>query len=132
MNESVININKREKLINKYFSMWINNSFKGIDNIFSSDIKYIESYGPKYEGIEKLKFWIREWNLRGSVLRWDIRQFFHKDNQVIVQWKFTCKMKDDDQNSTFDGISLIKFNIDNKIHYIKEYSCEIENYDPYA
>jgi len=131
MNELIININKREKLINKYFSMWVNNSFKRIEDIFSSDIQYIESYGPIYEGIDKLKYWTKEWNLKGKVLSWDIKQFFHKDNQVIVEWTFTCKMKEEDKNSCFDGMSLVIFNENNKIQFLKEYVCEIENFDPY-
>ncbi len=131
MVESIININKREKIIYKYFSMWVNKSFKTIDDIFSSNIQYIESYGPKYEGIEKLKYWTEEWNKRGTVLSWDIKQFFHKDNQLIVEWKFECKMNKDKTNRLFDGISLIIFNKNNKIEFVKEYSCELNNYDPY-
>lgn len=33
--------------------------------------------------------------------------------------------------SAYDGISFVKFNLINKIIYLKEFGCNINNYDPY-
>ena len=65
----------------------------GIDRIFSKNILYTESWGPEYRGIEKIKLWFYEWNSRADVLAWDIKQFFHKDNQTIVEWYLNLKKK---------------------------------------
>lgn len=41
-----------------------------------------------------------------KVLVWDIKQFFHKENQTIVEWYFKNKMNNGNIEE-FDGISLI-------------------------
>ena len=86
----------------------------GISDIFSNNAIYIESWGPEYHGIKKIILWFEEWNTRGTVLQWDIKQFFHKDNQTIVEWYFKNKM-DDGNVEAFDGISLIEWTPDDKI-----------------
>ena len=55
--------------------------------------------------MKKIKLWFDEWNTRGSVLQWDIKQYFHKENQTMVEWFLRTKMK----NGTiemFDGVLL--------------------------
>jgi len=73
---------------------------------FLDDVIYIESWCPKYENRQTVKHWFNEWNTRGKVLAWDIKQFFHKDNQTIVEWHFKNKMNEG-KVEEFDGISLI-------------------------
>ena len=68
----------REQKIRLWFNMWLQAKDLGIENIFSPDCTYIESWGPKYEGRAKVALWFREWNTRGRVVRWDIEQFFHR------------------------------------------------------
>lgn len=53
---------KREKIINLWFHMWLQGKDMGILDIFSSDVLYIESWGPQYRGVEKVKHWFDEWN----------------------------------------------------------------------
>ena len=60
----------------------------------------------------------------------DIKQFFHKDNQTIVEWYFKNQM-DGGQAEAFDGISLIEWTSDNKIALLKEFGCNENRYDPY-
>ena len=69
-------------------------------------------------------------NTRGKVLIWDIKQFFHKENQTIVEWYFKNKM-DNGSIEEFDGISLVEWTPDNKIKYLKEFGCNLNNYNPY-
>ena len=97
---------------------------------FSNNAIYIESWGPEYHGIKKIILWFEEWNTRGTVLQWDIKQFFHKDNQTIVEWYFKNKM-DDGNVEAFDGISLIEWTPDDKIALLKEFGCNENRYDPY-
>ena len=121
---------KREEIIRLWFKMWVTQQDLGIDDIFLDNIIYIESWCPKYENRQTVKHWFNEWNTRGKVLAWDIKQFFHKDNQTIVEWHFNCKMNEE-KVKEFDGISLIDWTVDNKIKTLKEFSCSCNNYNPY-
>lgn len=122
-------MNKREGIIKLWFDMWLQKKDLGIDKIFSDDVVYTESFGPEYHGISKIKLWFDEWNSRGTVIQWDIKQFFHKDNQTIVEWYF--KNTNSDRIEEFDGISLIVWNSSDKICKLKEFGCNVTNYDPY-
>jgi len=77
-----------------------------------------------------VKHWFNEWNSRGKVLVWDIKQYFHKDNQTIVEWYFKDRM-DTGATDEFDGVSLIEWTPDNKIKFLKEFGCNLNNYNPY-
>ena len=67
---------------------------------------------------------------RGSVIAWDIKQFFHKENQTIVEWYFKNVMDNGDIEE-FDGISLIEWSAEDQIQSLKEFGCNLHNYDPY-
>ncbi len=121
---------KKEKIIRLWFDMWLQKTDLGIINIFSEDAIYIESWGPEYKGLQKIKHWFNEWNSRGNVLQWDIKQFFHKENQTIIEWYFKNTMNNG-KIEEFDGISLIKWTRDNKICFLKEFGCNKNHYDPY-
>ncbi|MCI8665032.1 MAG: nuclear transport factor 2 family protein, partial [Hungatella sp.] len=77
-------MDKREKIIRLWFDMWLQKKDLGIEDIFSADALYIESWGPQYHGVAKVKHWFEEWNTRGNVLQWDIKQYFHKEDQTIA------------------------------------------------
>ena len=123
-------MNEREKIIRLWFDMWIKKADLGIDNIFTDDVVYTESWSPKYENRKTVKHWFDEWNERGTVLVWDIKQMIHAEDQTIVEWYFKNKM-DDGKIEAFDGISLIRWSEDNKIEYLKEFGCNCDRYDPY-
>ena len=85
----------------------------------------------KLNGLTKgTKYWFNEWNTRGKVIIWDIKQFFHKENQTVVEWYFKNEMNTGSVEE-FDGISLIEWTEDNKIKSLKEYGCNLNNYNPY-
>ena len=121
---------ERERIIRLWFDMWLKQRDLGMDTIFSEDILYTESWGPQYRGRDKLKHWFDEWNTRGMVVRWDIRGFFHKDDMTVVEWYFKNVMNNGDIEE-FEGMSLIKWTDDDKISFLKEFGCNINNYDPY-
>lgn len=123
-------MNKREEIISLWFEMWLQKKDLGIFKIFSNNTTYTESWGPRYDSSKKIKLWFDEWNNRGTVLKWDIKQFFHKENQTIVEWYFECQMEAEEATE-FDGMSLIEWTDDNKIKFLKEFGCNINNYDPY-
>lgn len=123
-------MNEKERIIRLWFSMWLQQKDLGIDDIFADDVVYIESWSPKYENRATVKHWFEEWNTRGKVLIWDIKQFFHKGNQTIVEWYFKNEMAKGNIEE-FDGMSLIVWTPDNKIKLLKEFGCNRNNYNPY-
>jgi len=123
-------MNEREKIISLWFNMWLQQEDLGIDDIFTEDVIYIESWSPKYENRATVKHWFTEWNTRGKVLVWDIRQYFHKEDQTIVEWYFKDEMNDG-KVEEFDGMSLIEWTADNRIKSLKEFGCNLNNYNPY-
>ena len=61
-------MNERERKIRLWFDMWLQQKDLGIDEIFTEDVIYIESWSPKYENRSTVKHWFKEWNTRGKVL----------------------------------------------------------------
>ena len=120
----------RERTIRLWFDMWLQKRDLGIGEIFAEDAVYIESWGPEYHGCEKIKLWFDEWNSRGTVLQWDIRQYFHKGDQTVVEWRFQCRMNDGTTDA-FDGLSLVVWAEDGRIQRLTEYGCNSDRYDPY-
>ncbi len=121
---------EREKIINLWFGMWLQQKDLGIDDIFTEDTIYTESWGPKYEDRRTVKHWFTEWNTRGKVVEWDIRQYFHSEDQTVVEWYFKAEMNDS-RVDEFDGMTLIEWTKNNKIKSLKEFGCDIDNYNPY-
>lgn len=121
----------REAQLRRWFSMWLDRQDRGIGKLFAPDAVYIESWGPEYHGVDKIKLWFDEWNSRGRVERWDIRQFFHKEEQTVVEWCFRCLMNDGAVQS-FDGLSLVRWNEAGQIYFLQEFGCNENRYDPYA
>lgn len=121
---------EREDAIRLWFAMWLQQADMGIETLFAPDIVYTESWGPQYRGADKVKLWFEEWNTRGTVLRWDIKQFFHREDQTAVEWYFECAMQGGGKGA-FDGMSLIRWTESGKIAALKEFACKIDPYDPY-
>jgi len=122
---------QREETIRRWFDMWLRGEDLGIRSIFSQDAVYIESWGPAYHGVDEICHWFAEWNTRGKVLTWEIKQFFHRDSQTVVEWFFRNRMNDG-REEAFDGLSLVKWTADGKIAFLQEFGCNRERYDPYA
>ena len=94
-------MSRREERIRLWFDMWLRKRDLGIAELFAPDAVYIESWGPRYEGAARIQLWFEEWNSRGTVLRWEIRQFFHREDQTVVEWFFKDRMNDGrDRKST--------------------------------
>jgi len=123
-------MDERENIIRLWFDMWLQKRDMGIDTIFTGDVVYVESWGPEYENRKTVKHWFEEWNTRGRVLAWDIKQFFHKGDQTVVEWYFKNRM-DSGTSEEFDGMSLIEWTPDNRIKFLKEFGCNRNRYNPY-
>ena len=121
---------QRERVIRLWFDMWLQARDLGMEEIFAPDCVYVESWGPRYVGRDKVAHWFQEWNTRGRVVRWDIRQFFHKGDQTIVEWSFRNEMNDG-RVEEFDGLSLVQWDEAGRIAFLREFGCNTRNYDPY-
>lgn len=121
---------EKEAAVRLWFDMWLRREDLGIDRIFAEDVVYTESWGPQYESREAVKHWFAEWNARGKVAVWDIKQFFHRENHTVVEWYFKDEMADG-RTEAFDGVSLITWTPGGKIKSLKEFGCNLERYDPY-
>ena len=121
---------QREQRIRLWFDMWLQARDLGMEEIFAPDCVYAESWGPRYVGRDKVAHWFQEWNTRGRVVRWDIRQFFHKGDQTIVEWSFRNEMNDG-RVEEFDGLSLVQWDEAGRIAFLREFGCNTRNYDPY-
>ena len=123
-------MNKREVVIRNCFNSWLNQDLSMFLACFSDDIHYIESYGPAYQGKKQIESWFLDWNKSGQVLVWDIKQLLSIDNTIVCEWYFKCDVKG--VIADFDGISIIEFNQDDKIVYLKEFKSDIPNRYPYG
>ncbi|NRY62486.1 nuclear transport factor 2 family protein [Clostridium beijerinckii] len=123
-------MNIREQIIKKYFKSWLENNCSVLKDTFDLNVTYSECYGPEYHGIDTVTTWFKEWNKRGKVLVWDIKQFIHQGNITVVEWYFKCSY--DGEIEEFDGVSLIEFNDNNYIVSLKEFQSKIPHYYPYS
>lgn len=121
---------ERERRVELWFEMWLRQRDLGMDDLFTEDAVYIESWGPHYQGLAKIKLWFEEWNRRGRVLAWDIKQYFHVGNQTVVEWYFENRMEDG-KVEAFDGLSPIRWSDGGKICFLQEFGCNTNRYDPY-
>ena len=121
----------REDIIRKWFGIWLTAEDAGIIDIFTEDAVYIKSWGPEYHGAAAIRHWYAEWNTRGKVVRWDIEQFFHKGDQTVVEWSFRNEMNDGTVEE-FHGLSLVRWDGEDRIAFLQEFGCNIHHYDPYA
>ena len=118
----------RESLIREYFAMWVERDFRRFDALFANACVYEECYGPIYTGLSELHAWIADMLDNQHVSAWDIHDFIHggDSDTVIAIWTFS------DNESTFDGASVIDFDQDNKISRVREYQSTHKRRHPYA
>lgn len=121
---------EREKLISYWIKSWKEKNIEGFKEVFSSDIHYIRSWGPEYHGLLELRYWFTERNERRTILEWNIDRFFHAESETVIHWVLKDKLKNDGIK-TIEGVSLIKWNNDNRIAYLQDFICNIHRSDPY-
>ena len=120
---------EKERIIKQYFAMWVDRNFTDLTDIFDGQIYYSECYGPEYHGLSEIHVWIDDMLQKQTVLEWRIKKFIHQDQLTVVEWFF----KEDLAGKVggFDGVSIIGFSPDGKIHSIKEFSSVAEHVRPF-
>ena len=121
---------KKEDIIKQYFDAWLKKDSSCFLNIFNEKITYSECYGPEYFGIKQVLQWFNDWNKQGTVLVWDIKQFIQQDNTVVAEWYFECDYNNN--QSGFDGVSIVRFDENCKIVNLKEFQSKVKHNFPYG
>lgn len=49
----------------------------------------------------------------------------------MVQWQFQCELSGEPSQS-FEGLSLIRWNEEEKICFLQEFGCSNKRYNPYV
>jgi hypothetical protein len=120
----------RENKIQEYFNLWLTKESARLKDIFTNEAFYSECYGPEYYGIDQILKWFTDWNKRGTVLQWEIKQFIHEGNCTVVEWYFEYEF--DEVRGEFNGVSIVMFSSDEKIVSLKEFQSKSKHYQPYG
>ena len=118
-----------EEIIRKYFTCWLNKDEKPLTDIFAEDIIYSECYGPEYHGIRQIQQWFHDWNQKGTVQKWDVKQIYISRNTAIIEWYFQCNYCN--TQGAFDGVTIAQFDENNKIYNLKEFQSKCDHEYPY-
>jgi hypothetical protein len=119
----------RGNVVKQYFQSWISKDINIIEEHFSENVKYVECYGPEYNGKKQVKQWFIDWNKSNTVLKWDIKEIIEDKKILVAEWYFECEY--DRNTSGFDGVSLIEFDENNEIIMVKEFQSKTEHTFPY-
>lgn len=107
------------KLVQLYVDGWKENNINKILEALALECRIIESHGPIYKGIYKVKKWVETWiQSGGKVHRWHITSFYFVDDVATFEWVFDCVVNK--KTYHIEGVSIARFN-KNKISYIREY-----------
>ncbi len=117
------------EIIQKYFQSWIDVDLDALINTFSDDIIYSECYGPEYRGLSQLVQWFEDWNTKGKVLEWTIKQTIEQNKTIVVEWYFKCIYEE--RIDGFNGVTIAVFDDNGKISSLKEFQSKAEHYFPY-
>ncbi len=120
----------RDGMLKRWFSAWIEQDAGEIDEVFAEGIVYSECYGPEYRGIAQIKRWFEDWNRRGRVIEWIIRESWQEGDTVVAEWYFRCEY--DGEMDGFDGVTIARFGDEGKIVHLREFQSKAEHIFPYG
>lgn len=118
----------KEDMIGEWFMAWFDPTWEKFHDVFEDEVYYSESWGPEYNGIGDVRKWFSKWHLHSKLVSWEIKQFYHTENNTIVEWYFCSR--DEKSSVGFDGCSIIEWGQNGKIHSLKEYSSSLPKYNP--
>jgi hypothetical protein len=117
----------KKNIIRKYFESWVNKDINIIEKYFSENIKYIQIFGTEHNKKEQVyKLFIDAHSNGNIVIKWDIKRIIEEKNVIAVEWHFEgiyniYKIGFDLNDISFDGVSIIEFDENNKIIFVREY-----------
>lgn len=116
--------------VKRYFDCWLTKAAEALPEIFAEDAVYTECYGPQYSGLVQIQRWFWDWNKRGEVLCWEIKDALDGEDTLCVEWYFACCY--DGNSDGFDGVSWIEFDERGRITALREYQSKAEHIHPYG
>lgn len=119
----------RERRVQEWFAAWFDVHWDRFEVIFAKNVHYYESWGPYYVGLDKLRYWFKDWHTHAQLQEWRILGWTHARARTVVEWVFQCQ--DEKGETRFKGVSLIDWNTANQIIELKEYASTLPNVDPY-
>ncbi len=122
-------IEAEKKIISDYFNSWVTGDSSQWTEWFADNVRYEESTGTGYIGIGQMLRWQNEWVEHGKVIDWSISDILFSQGTYTVCWKFSCCY--DGNESTFNGVSLISFNEENRMTYVREFAAQADIAFPY-
>ena len=84
---------------------------------------------PEYHGIRQIQQWFHDWNQKGTVQKWDVKQIYISRNTAIIEWYFQCNYCN--TPGAFDGVTIAQFDGNNKIYNLKEFQSKCDHEYPY-
>ena len=121
---------KYQSIVEIYFDAWLSKDGTVLSKIFTDNVIYSECYGPEYHGLHQIQQWFADWNQRGTVLCWDIKNMIVCGNMLCVEWYFRCEY--DGVEDGFDGVSWIEFDESGRIAALREFQSKAEHCFPYG
>ena len=118
-----------EDIVRAYFNMWVTKDRTKLNEIFHTDIVYVECYGPEYHGIDQIIQWFDDWNQKSTVLCWDIKRILVCNQTVVTEWYFECNYESCIDG--FDGVTIMEFDSEDKITILKEFQSKAIHEFPY-
>lgn len=118
-----MSIEKQQAQVKAYFNVWLSKNLKDLNDIFSKDVYYAECFGPEYRGLYQVELWIKTLFNQQSVISWDIHEMIASNDQKQMTVTWTFKAYENDKELLFDGLSLIKFDHEDRIIVLKEYEA---------
>jgi ketosteroid isomerase-like protein len=107
------------QLVEAYVGGWRDNDLPRIVSTLSPDCVIIESHGPTYRGIDKVRQWVESWIAEGSTVdRWDITSFHFVEGTAVFEWGFECTVAG--EHYRLDGASVVELEGD-RIVALREY-----------
>lgn len=73
--------------------------------------------------------WFKEWQEKGKVVAWLIKNIYEVDKILVVEWNFECIWEE--KKSNFDGVSIVEFDENNRIVNLREFESKATHYYPY-
>ena len=116
--------------VRAYFQAWLTKNPSVLSGVFSEQAVYSECYGPEYRGLHQIQRWFADWNMRGTVLQWDIKNMIESGNTLCVEWYFRCDYEGSIDG--FDGVSWIEFDDFGRIAALREFQSKSDHVFPYG
>lgn len=120
----------KEAIMREYFRMWLEQDGSALSEIFAEDVRYSESWGPSYRGLDEIRRWFGDWSQRDRVLKWRMKRMLDSGSSCVCEWYFVCRC--DGAVRGFNGVTWADFNGEGKISVLKEFQSAMPNSDPYG